>query len=70
MDVTLIVPGQLSVKVGGIQLTWRRQPPLLALRVMVELGAWPTPDHTGAIWSMTVTVKLHTVLLPSASVKV
>ena len=66
--VTVTVPEQLSVAVGGVQVT------------AVEQAVFPTPVdavwfdgqllNTGAVLSITVTVKLQVVEFPAASVAV
>ena len=58
-------PAQLSVNVGGVQLTTASQD-ALALTVMF-VGH---PLMTGAVLSTTVTLKEHVAVLPAASVAV
>ena len=71
--VMVTVPGQLSVAVGGVQVTFCAQlvatpPPLAFAPVVVTVILPGQPANTGFSRSLTVTVKLQVDELPAASV--
>jgi hypothetical protein len=61
----IVPPVQLSVKVGGVQLTTALHE--AAAGTVIFAGH---PDMTGGILSVTVTLKVHVAVLPAASIAV
>ena len=65
VDVNAGVP-QLSVVVGGVQVAIPSQDPLAG----TTMSAGMHPDITGFVSSLTITLKEHVAVFPSASVAV